>query len=180
MDLIIVFLAALGYTPGSTDTWDILDLADEDPNNAANILDVYRNSSFPKAGGATPTTSGRTPGLARIASPMTVMSRPNADRQLQPPTRWSLERPTRRSPLPATREYADLGELLQGRGNPQAISASLTLPLCSRRRERIQRILLPLGIRRHRTGKPRSDDRAKQRATFELIHLRLGHPPSMP
>lgn len=39
------------YTSGGTDTWDILELADEDPNNSANILDVYRNASYPKAGG---------------------------------------------------------------------------------------------------------------------------------
>ncbi|MFK7740808.1 MAG: endonuclease I family protein [Planctomycetota bacterium] len=39
------------YTSGGTDTWDILDMADEDPNNASRILDVYRNASFGKAGG---------------------------------------------------------------------------------------------------------------------------------
>ncbi len=39
------------FTSGSTDTWDILELADEDPNNAANILDVYQNASFVKFGG---------------------------------------------------------------------------------------------------------------------------------
>ncbi len=32
------------YTSGSTDTWDILNLADEDPSNSGNILDVYRNA----------------------------------------------------------------------------------------------------------------------------------------
>ena len=39
------------YTSSSTDTWDILEIASEDPNNASNILDVYRNESFVKAGG---------------------------------------------------------------------------------------------------------------------------------
>ena len=38
------------YTSTATDTWDILDQADEDPNNSNNILDVYRNASYPKAG----------------------------------------------------------------------------------------------------------------------------------
>ena len=33
-----------------TDTWDVLELADEDPNNANNILDVYKNASYPKIG----------------------------------------------------------------------------------------------------------------------------------
>ncbi len=33
------------YTSGNTDTWNILNLADEDPNNSGNILDVYRNAS---------------------------------------------------------------------------------------------------------------------------------------
>jgi len=39
------------YTSTSTDTWDILELADEDPNNPNNILDVYKNASYPKQGG---------------------------------------------------------------------------------------------------------------------------------
>ena len=39
------------YTSGATDTWNILELADEDPNNSSNILDVYRNASYPKQGG---------------------------------------------------------------------------------------------------------------------------------
>ena len=30
------------YTSGSTDTWDILDNADQDPDNSSNILDVYK------------------------------------------------------------------------------------------------------------------------------------------
>ncbi len=38
------------YTSPATDTWDILDQADEDPNNPSNILDVYKNASYPKAG----------------------------------------------------------------------------------------------------------------------------------
>jgi endonuclease I len=39
------------YTSTATDTWDILEQADEDPNNASNILDVYKNASYPKFGG---------------------------------------------------------------------------------------------------------------------------------
>ena len=39
------------YTSGNTDTWDILNLADEDPNNSDNILDVYKNASYHKIGG---------------------------------------------------------------------------------------------------------------------------------
>ena len=33
------------YTSSSTDTWDILNLADEDPNDSGNILDLSRNAS---------------------------------------------------------------------------------------------------------------------------------------
>lgn len=39
------------YTSGSTDTWDILEQADEDPLNPQRILDLYRNRSYAKAGG---------------------------------------------------------------------------------------------------------------------------------
>jgi len=39
------------YTSTATDTWDILELADENPANASEILDVYMNASFPKNGG---------------------------------------------------------------------------------------------------------------------------------
>ncbi len=39
------------YTSSSIDTWDILNLADEDPNDSGNILDVYRNASYPKISG---------------------------------------------------------------------------------------------------------------------------------
>lgn len=37
------------YSSDSTDTWDILNDAEEDPNNSANIIDVYRNASYPKS-----------------------------------------------------------------------------------------------------------------------------------
>ena len=40
------------YTSGSTDTWNILELAQENPTNPSAILDVYRNRSFTKQGGA--------------------------------------------------------------------------------------------------------------------------------
>lgn len=39
------------YTSSATDTWDILELADEDPNNSDNIIDVYKNATFTKQGG---------------------------------------------------------------------------------------------------------------------------------
>lgn len=41
------------YTSSSTDTWDILEDADENPANASAILDVYRNRSLTKFGGGT-------------------------------------------------------------------------------------------------------------------------------
>lgn len=39
------------YTSSATDTWDVLDLADEDPLNTGRILDIYKNASYAKAGG---------------------------------------------------------------------------------------------------------------------------------
>ena len=39
------------YTSTAIDTWDILDQADENPADATAILDVYKNTSFPKFGG---------------------------------------------------------------------------------------------------------------------------------
>lgn len=39
------------YTSSSTDTWDILESADEDPLNSAHILDVYKNRTYVKYGG---------------------------------------------------------------------------------------------------------------------------------
>ncbi|MEZ4655437.1 MAG: endonuclease [Candidatus Eisenbacteria bacterium] len=39
------------YTSTSTDTWNILELADEDPNDPGSILDIYKNASYTKAGG---------------------------------------------------------------------------------------------------------------------------------
>jgi len=41
------------YSSGSTDTWDILDNADQDPDNSSNILDVYLNASYTKMGTGT-------------------------------------------------------------------------------------------------------------------------------
>jgi len=41
------------YTSGSTDTWDIVNLADEDPNNISNIIDLYKNASYTKIPGGT-------------------------------------------------------------------------------------------------------------------------------
>ena len=39
------------YTSGSTDTWNILEAAQIDPNVTGNILDVYQNDSHPAQGG---------------------------------------------------------------------------------------------------------------------------------
>ena len=39
------------YTSTSTDTWDILEAADEDPADSTHILDLYRNASYAKFGG---------------------------------------------------------------------------------------------------------------------------------
>ncbi|MFT5162819.1 MAG: endonuclease I/subtilisin-like proprotein convertase family protein [Alteromonadaceae bacterium] len=39
------------YTSTSTDTWDILESADEDPDNSANVIDIYKNASYAKEGG---------------------------------------------------------------------------------------------------------------------------------
>jgi len=39
------------YTSSATDTWDILNLASEDPSNGANIIDVYKNQSLAKQPG---------------------------------------------------------------------------------------------------------------------------------
>ncbi len=36
------------YTSSSTDTWDIIALADEDPNNANNVITIYKNQPKPK------------------------------------------------------------------------------------------------------------------------------------
>lgn len=39
---------AYPYSGGTTNTWTILEIADEDPNNAGRILDAYRNRSYVK------------------------------------------------------------------------------------------------------------------------------------
>lgn len=39
------------YTSTATDTWDVLDFADEDPLDPGRILDIYKNASYLKAGG---------------------------------------------------------------------------------------------------------------------------------
>ena len=38
------------YTSTGTDTWNILELAQQDPNNSGRIIDVYLNASYPKHG----------------------------------------------------------------------------------------------------------------------------------
>jgi endonuclease I len=39
------------YTSSSIDTWNILELAQQDPNDANRVLDVYRNTSYAKVSG---------------------------------------------------------------------------------------------------------------------------------
>lgn len=39
------------YTASATDTWDILDRADQDPLNSGRVLDVYKNAVYAKAAG---------------------------------------------------------------------------------------------------------------------------------
>lgn len=39
------------YTASSTDTWDIINLADEDPNDTGRIIDIYKNASYTKIPG---------------------------------------------------------------------------------------------------------------------------------
>ncbi|MDL1949987.1 hypothetical protein FBQ97_09270 [Acidobacteria bacterium ACD] len=39
------------YTAGTTDTWDILNQADEDPANSANVVDIYLNQTYVKISG---------------------------------------------------------------------------------------------------------------------------------
>ena len=38
------------YTSSATDTWNVLELADQDPNDPTHIIDVYRNRTFVKYG----------------------------------------------------------------------------------------------------------------------------------
>lgn len=38
------------YTSASLDTWDVLEVADQDPNDSSRILDVYLNASYQKWG----------------------------------------------------------------------------------------------------------------------------------
>ncbi len=39
------------YTASATDTWNVLELACQDPANSSRILDVYSNASYAKSGG---------------------------------------------------------------------------------------------------------------------------------
>ncbi|MBD8526845.1 pre-peptidase C-terminal domain-containing protein [Pseudomarimonas arenosa] len=39
------------YSASTTDTWDVLEQADQDPLNSSRILDIYKNASYAKAGG---------------------------------------------------------------------------------------------------------------------------------
>ncbi|HMM36476.1 MAG TPA: endonuclease, partial [Thermoanaerobaculia bacterium] len=41
------------YTANTTDTWDILNLADQDPVSSGSILDIYKNATYTKIAGGT-------------------------------------------------------------------------------------------------------------------------------
>jgi Lamin Tail Domain len=62
------------YTSTATDTWDILDMADEDPTDDSRVLDIYRNASFPRPAAITTTTTGSTAGRRATASRTTPAS----------------------------------------------------------------------------------------------------------
>jgi endonuclease I len=51
---------AYPYSGGTTNVWTILEIADEDPLNPSNILDVYRNHSYTKVSGRAGTGTGLT------------------------------------------------------------------------------------------------------------------------
>jgi endonuclease I len=51
---------AYPYSGGTTNTWTILEIADEDPDNAGRILDVYRNRSYLKGSERAGTGTGIT------------------------------------------------------------------------------------------------------------------------
>ncbi|MFD0740055.1 endonuclease [Lysobacter koreensis] len=51
---------AYPYSGGTTNAWSILEIADEDPNNAGRILDVYRNRSYLKGSERAGTGTGIT------------------------------------------------------------------------------------------------------------------------
>jgi endonuclease I len=51
---------AYPYSGGTTNTWSILEIADEDPNNSGRILDIYRNRSYAKGSDRAGTGSGLT------------------------------------------------------------------------------------------------------------------------
>ena len=40
----------ISYTSTATDTWNVLEAADQDPNNSARVLDIYLNASYQKWG----------------------------------------------------------------------------------------------------------------------------------
>ncbi len=39
------------YSSTETDTWDVLEQADQDPNDPGSVLDIYKNQTYPKFGG---------------------------------------------------------------------------------------------------------------------------------
>ena len=39
------------YTSSDTDTWDVLEIADENPDDSDQVITIYRNASFIKRGG---------------------------------------------------------------------------------------------------------------------------------
>lgn len=60
------------YTASSTDTWDVLELADQDPGSSSSILDIYKNATYAKFGAGTISTIVSTPGQTRTVFPTTA------------------------------------------------------------------------------------------------------------
>ena len=57
------------YTSSTTDTWDMLEAADQDPVNSGQVLDIYKNEIYPKITvRGTPTTTASTPGRTPTVS----------------------------------------------------------------------------------------------------------------
>lgn len=39
------------YTSTATDTWDVLEIADENQDQSGDVITIYRNATYPKQGG---------------------------------------------------------------------------------------------------------------------------------
>ncbi|MBK9968601.1 MAG: hypothetical protein IPP07_28550 [Holophagales bacterium] len=64
------------YTADTTDVWDILNTADQDPVDFGKILDIYKNAVYTKISGGTGPTTASTPGRTPTVS-TTIRRRSN-------------------------------------------------------------------------------------------------------